>query len=523
MASLDDIKSAIKTIAESITDIGNVYDQVPPVNKWDEVLKNFISDNKLKILLFTKTIRNPQVISEQLSSFRIQHKWTFKYIYSSNVANESEKTFDNLCELICNTINANERLNNTIKRKDPISQPNKRYAMVCGILCHYAEFELTTYVDSIDTAAPVLPDQVVLSSPADGLTSGPISGANFEWEAAAHAETYHYQISTTSNFISPVFQQENLTYLKLAIPDGILNTDIQYYWRVRAKNNSGFGPWSEVRNWMDSELYDTDVIVYKTRVESDGGIIIDIDSLNSAVLQAKSDGWWNKIKHWTSARFGIRKDGNNRVYKLYDLMCNDFVEFAFDIAGIFITCNPLWVDSVFNSKPIIRFGTGTNLYTRLMTGIKNASTFTEGEIFIVARKTQDPPPGIITSGFYKIGNTSPIAESHIPYFNGTLYDDFGSTGRKTISDARPSMINIFLYNVTSKSGEWTLRMNGSQIYTTVSNTVSFPRWFIIGGSLGFQNYYMIGDISEVMLLSACPTTAERNAINNYLNNLYTIY
>ena len=48
---------AIKTVAESVTDIGAVYDQMPHVKMWDEVFRDLISDDKLKVFFFTKLSR----------------------------------------------------------------------------------------------------------------------------------------------------------------------------------------------------------------------------------------------------------------------------------------------------------------------------------------------------------------------------------------------------------------------------------------------------------------------------------
>jgi hypothetical protein len=306
MSTLDGIKAEIKSIAESVTGIGNIFEQVPAVSKWDEVLKEFIVDGKLNILLFTKNVRNPQNIDEHLERSQLQHKWIFKYFYSSNSSEESEKTFDNICELICNTFDTNKRLNNAVNRKMPMSQPMKQYVMITNILCHYAEFELITYVDSIETTSVPLPGQVILSSPADGYTSGDISNADFAWLAPANAVSYHFQISTTPNFVS-YYEQDNILYLKHTVIEGILNNAVQYYWRVRARNTAGYGAWSAARSWLASSG-----IAPLTEAETGADFLID-----AALGVTEVDGKVTVVNDQIGT-FHLTKSGNIDLLKVIE-------------------------------------------------------------------------------------------------------------------------------------------------------------------------------------------------------------
>lgn len=137
-----------------------------------------------------------------------------------------------------------------IKARDPMySANNTRQSVAILLRIFYKQFKGQTIPA---TPALVLPAQVTLVSPADGYTTGDIGNADFQWQAAANAETYHFQISTDINFVSPVYQQDNLLYLKHTVIDGLLQNDIQYYWRVRARNSAGYGPWSEVISWKSS-------------------------------------------------------------------------------------------------------------------------------------------------------------------------------------------------------------------------------------------------------------------------------
>jgi len=139
------IRTNILSIAKTITDIGNVYDQMPHVTTWSGVFEKFKSDDKLKVLFFTKISSQPDDPYENFNAANYEQKWFFKYIHSSNVDNESDKAFDNICESIINTFNSSKRLNGTVRKILPMAQQNKGYVMVCNMLCHYAEFELKTF------------------------------------------------------------------------------------------------------------------------------------------------------------------------------------------------------------------------------------------------------------------------------------------------------------------------------------------------------------------------------------------
>ncbi|NOS85235.1 MAG: hypothetical protein HOP31_08860 [Ignavibacteria bacterium] len=147
MPSIDEIRTAIKSIAETVPNIGEVYDQMPHVKMWDEVFQNLVTDNVLKVFFFTKLTRTPKAITESYQSWDKEHKWICKYIYSSNAENESDKTFDNLCESICAAFDKSGKLNGKAKKLFPMAQINKGYVMTCKVLCHYAEFELITTIN----------------------------------------------------------------------------------------------------------------------------------------------------------------------------------------------------------------------------------------------------------------------------------------------------------------------------------------------------------------------------------------
>lgn len=138
--------------------------------------------------------------------------------------------------------------------------------------------------------------------------------------------------------------------------------------------------------------------------------------------------------------------------------------------------------------------------------------FAAGEIFIVVKVDNDP--GVVPeTGLWAFG--SDTADVHYPYSDGTIYDSFGSTARKTTVNPTPSLSSAYrVYNVTSKAGEWTSRIDGTQVYTTATNTVGWTTAPVIGRMAG-SALYTKGWIAEVVLFSRELTTTERAAMLAY--------
>ncbi len=90
------------------------------------------------------------------------------------------------------------------------------------------------------TTSPPPPAAPVLLFPADNDTGISIN-PTLRWKQSEFAITYHLQLSTDQNFTSFVVNDSTLTDTIKVVN---LNNWTTYYWRVRAKNNSGISPFS---------------------------------------------------------------------------------------------------------------------------------------------------------------------------------------------------------------------------------------------------------------------------------------
>jgi uncharacterized repeat protein (TIGR02543 family) len=95
----------------------------------------------------------------------------------------------------------------------------------------------------------VTPDtvgQVTLVYPASGAT-GVVLPVAFRWNKVTSATNYEFDLSFSSSFATTVASDTTLTDTTKTV-SGLLS-DTVYYWRVRAKNSSGWGSYSTVRNF----------------------------------------------------------------------------------------------------------------------------------------------------------------------------------------------------------------------------------------------------------------------------------
>jgi hypothetical protein len=163
-----------------------------------------------------------------------------------------------------------------------------------------------------------------------------------------------------------------------------------------------------------------------------------------------------------------------------------------------------------NTKPTLDFLGGLN-------GL-NFAQFSASVIdaFILV-KTKSDPATIENSGFIKFGTDT--LNNHFP-LSTLVYDDFGSTTRKSLGDPTTSLAQLNIYNVLSKSGEWTARLNTVSIFSTSSNIVainSAPKIGSKDGSIGMMNY-----IPEFIIYPS-DQTSNRTGISTNINTYYAIY
>jgi photosystem II stability/assembly factor-like uncharacterized protein len=85
----------------------------------------------------------------------------------------------------------------------------------------------------------------------------------FDWSDVSSAIYYLFQISTDSLF-NIIIDSASLTSSQYSIVSGKLNSGILYYWRVKAFNNNGSGPWTIVWKFTTASVPTAPNLVYPT-------------------------------------------------------------------------------------------------------------------------------------------------------------------------------------------------------------------------------------------------------------------
>lgn len=145
------------------------------------------------------------------------------------------------------------------------------------------------------------------------------------------------------------------------------------------------------------------------------------------------------------------------------------------------------------------------------------SGFTQGTIYVLAKWSNDPPG----SGIGGIWSDVSDFQSHVSYSDGNIYDSWGSAKRTNIGKPSPNLATAHrLYTIVSKLNEWTVYLDGTQIYTTATNTPSFPSDFIFGeSSLGA---YFEGKLLRILAYNVAHNSSEVSANKTEFANEYQL-
>ena len=86
------------------------------------------------------------------------------------------------------------------------------------------------------------PSQPSLVAPYDGAANQ-APRPTFDWVGVSQTETYRIQVATDQSFSNVVIDEDGLEWSEFT-PGGDLMTNTNHWWRVRATNVCGTGPWS---------------------------------------------------------------------------------------------------------------------------------------------------------------------------------------------------------------------------------------------------------------------------------------
>lgn len=175
---------------------------------------------------------------------------------------------------------------------------------------------------------------------------------------------------------------------------------------------------------------------------------------------------------------------------------------------------PEVVENAINGRPSVRFDGGNDSLT--MANFANG--FTQAEVFVVAKASATQ---VDVSTLWTMGDDYIWAPNTYPGGDGTVCETFGSRNQKNTGVPFQPLNQTHLYNVSSKTGEFVTRFNGREHYRTANNTVFFPSTAILGGGI-YGNHRYGGDIAELIIFDRVLTLTERDRVQAYLAEKYSI-
>lgn len=276
---------------------------------------------------------------------------------------------------------------------------------------------------------------------------------------------------------------------------------------IKTKNLAGLS--------LFTGLHEPETIAYRDRVEADGGVVINIEYVNDCYKMLKVNNLLGNLLYYTTPSAGIKKDSAGYISKIYSLIeSTDMVQ----TTGAY---QPLFQADTMGGKPNIYYDGGDYFSPVLLPVIP-----TKASIFQVARRTtgtfQDMLWCFGTANHNSIDLWNKLDSSlGINNYNSNCYG---------INDAHLFLNNNFIIKSELHSGDFlsfNMMINGVQRVSDFSDGThdtnrSINQSFnLCSGHSGM--YSWTGYNADTLILDRVLTTSENNAVNNHLNQNYTIY
>lgn len=162
--------------------------------------------------------------------------------------------------------------------------------------------------------------------------------------------------------------------------------------------------------------------------------------------------------------------------------------------------------NVLNGKVARKFTSGD------WVGMGGLSAFTQGEIHRLFKLADDPPPSG-NGTFWAFGNSG--SSIHVPFTDGIIYDDFGSTTRKTVGNPGLSMTSWRLVSTYSKANDWKYYLDANLLHSDNANTVGFNTACVLSSD---RNYWD----SEVLVFPEEIGSTDRQKIWDNIEEYYVL-
>lgn len=169
-----------------------------------------------------------------------------------------------------------------------------------------------------------------------------------------------------------------------------------------------------------------------------------------------------------------------------------------------------------NSKPAVSLRQISDGQGGYFTVPNFMSAYTSGHAFVVLKKDEDPTAN---------SDCPPLdwgtqTDLYFPYTgNQHIYEGWGTDARKDDITPGTSLAAWLLYETRTASGAWSDWINGTQIFTTASNTVAFTTTPTIG-FINATSRVFRGMVAEVIFYNKVLSAGEITTIKTYITAKY---
>jgi hypothetical protein len=158
-----------------------------------------------------------------------------------------------------------------------------------------------------------------------------------------------------------------------------------------------------------------------------------------------------------------------------------------------------------NGLKSLNFAGGTKYATFAAT-----SSLTAGSFFAVNKAAASPSD----TTFGGICDTGSDTQLNHYTFSGTVYSDFLTNARKTAASVTVNVWHQVMF--WSAPSDWGHAMDGTDKFTTASNTVAGIATGYLASDTNFGTWRHQGEFGEVVILNNKPTLANRQKVEGYL-------
>lgn len=223
------------------------------------------------------------------------------------------------------------------------------------------------------------------------------------------------------------------------------------------------------------------------------------------------------LKFWVKADAGVTKDSNNYVSAWADQSGN-----GYDVSQATSSNQPLYVASVLNGKPVIRFaGDRTANSDALDRSSISMSGATGMSILVVGKITTTEFFGT----FVAYGNDNDVF--HLDEYSSTTR--WSGINNIPSPNSMGSSFKILETAFVDSADSVTLYEGGTSVATgTCTNSLLSSGFLTIGGAKYYFGVYnwantaLNGDIAEILIYDHALSSADRTTAVNYLKNKYAL-